>query len=450
VRASDLAPPAVSAHPIPPTNPIGRWPAVLTVAVERLPQEAYAWDDEDPDVTYDDTTPERVWDAPFTNIGFIDAVCDLQALTIDSGTPDDLGLYGAGSAVFQLDNRSGAWSRYTVDGRFVYFAPGRRVCIWATIAGTVYWLFSGRVGSWTDHADDTVEVEAFNGVAELAQESGGPWTPGTLNQRARDRIAAVCSLWQYSGAVAGDLGTLQLGNPSSERTPWDEIQVTSLSDGGITFCDADGQLIYRDRAWRVGRGDQVTVPAFTDNVCSYGIPVTWDTELAGDDDGLATSVRLSNYAVTPLTVTAAVPSDANAWYGNSTRYRLSHPEPDLWQTAPDGQALADHLLTMQSTPRVAVRGFTLHLPDPHQNLWVSGIDRRIGDRVRFVHDFPAVDGTTTLDITAVLGAVRHEITPDTWVSSYVCSRAVGYSLPENWDETIYTWDDPAPAAVWSY
>ena len=144
-RTLDRAVPTLTPHPLPPASPMIDWPARLHIALERLPQSAYVWDDADPTVVYDHADPNRyVWDAPEIGAGFTDAVCDFQLLEIDRGDPDELGLFGAAVATVSRANPSGEYSLWTVDGRLAYWAPGRAVHIFADVDGAPWWLF--RVG----------------------------------------------------------------------------------------------------------------------------------------------------------------------------------------------------------------------------------------------------------------------------------------------------------------
>lgn len=450
-RAGDLATPAVTLHPLEPSAPMGRWPWRPVIAVELLAQDAYTWDDADPAVVWDAPGDVYVYDAPKAAARLTDVTCDLISLTGETGEPDELGLFPPGRLEMTLANPVGAYSTYTADGRLVYMAPGRRIHVWAQQQPGIeqLWLWSGRVTRWAPQADGTVVVEGYTGVHELAEDVAAPWTPGTAAQLPRSRIQSIANRWRYADRVIGDVGLNPLLAPNTERSPWEEMQTVALSDGGIVANDADGSLYYRDRGWRVGRPDQATVPVFSDNVCTSVDAVIWDTELSADDDGLFNSIELVNTA--GLTATAvADPSDPGAWYVGS-EYRLTHPDPDLWTAQGAGNDLAAHLLAVSSIPAIALRQFALYLPDPQQDLWRIGLDRRLGDRVRFVHEQIGPLGLLdVLDVTLVLMFVRHEITADSWVATYSTTRAVGYSLAEQWDRTQFTYDDPDPANVWSY
>ena len=451
MRTGDIAPPAVTPHVLPPGAPIAAWPYRPVIALERLPQAAYVWDDPDPDVTWDDVTPERVWDAPFIGSGFTDASCDFHGVDIDPGDADDLYLFPSTSCTVTLDNRSGEYTPWGPDGQLTYWAPGRRLHVWVVGPGAVVeWLFTGRVTGWVLNADDTVTVTAFDGFSALAQTLGGEWTPGVAGQTVAQRFAAIIAAAGYTDPVNVEAGNVTLTAPLLEdsTSPLMALQRVALSDGGIFYSEPDGALDYRNRLWRAGRTDQPTLWAVSDNVCTVPV-VVWDPELAADDERLATDVRLVNTA--DLTATATL--TGSIWAAAGVRYRLTHPDPDQWTTQTEGNTLAAYLLAQQSTPAMALSRFTLYAQDPGQApaVWTMAVQIRRGDRVEVLHEFPGVDGHPgLLDTFAVVLGVAHTITPETWVSDVALSRTVDYRVLELWDQTRFTWDDPATANTWRY
>lgn len=448
-RTGDIAPPVLTPHPIDPTAPIAAWRYVPLVALELLGQAAYVWDDSDIDVIWDDTTPERVWDAPFVGSGFSDAVCDFVAIDVDPGDTDDLYLFAPVSCTVTLDNRSGAYTPWSADGRLVYWAPGRRLHLLARDVATdeLMWLFSGRVASWTTGVDDTVTVVAYDGLSWLAQEPGGTWTPGAAGNTVTQRITAVTAAAGYPDRVDADAGTVTLSTAAVDVSWLEAIQRAALSDGGLFYGDADGSLDYRNRLWRTGRSDQPRVYAVSDNICDADV-VVWDVDAAADDERLVTDVRLVNEA--GLASTAAL--TGSLWAGD-VRYRLSHPDPDLWQTQSQGDTLATYLLAQQSTPSLAINRLSLYVQDPRQQpeVWDLAVRTRRGDRVEIVHDFTDPAGQPAqLDLYSIVLGVAHSITPEQWVSSLSLSRTVDWRTVEQWDRTRFTWDDPDALNTWRY
>src|SRR6185436_19321401 len=133
MRAGDRTQPAVAAHPMPdrPLRPV--------IALEPRTIQ-YVWDDAA--LAYDSG---YAWDTNVAPSSWVDMWCDFQGLTIETGHPDDDGLFDTGRVVLQVDNRSGRWSQYNADGSLVEFGPGRHLAIWATDGSSSWWLFYGRV-----------------------------------------------------------------------------------------------------------------------------------------------------------------------------------------------------------------------------------------------------------------------------------------------------------------
>ena len=271
-------------------------------------------------------------------------------------------------------------------------------------------------------------LEAVDGFNLLAQEVP-PYTVGAAGQTPGARLAALATFAGYTDPTRFATGTVPLVAVASERTPLDEMQTVVLSDGGALFADADGTVVYVDRNWIGGRDDQTDAAGavFSDNVCTAPA-VVWDPVLTSRDKGLVNRVQLVNTAGLAASATAAA---------SPVRLTLTHPEPDLWQTQPAGDALAAWLLANRSTPTVAVERFALHLTDPRQDLWRTGIDRRIGDRIRYLHDYRAAGGdVATLDVTVIVSTITHQITPDSWLVQIGTTRAVDYLAPSYWDLTV--------------
>ena len=421
----------------------------LVVALERLPQSAYVWDDDDADVTWDDTTPERVWDAPFVGSGFTDVWCDLVQLELVTGEPDQDESYRTPYARLVVrDPGDGRYRARTVDGKLVYWAVGRRLAVWwHDETGTDHWLFSGQIATWRDELlTPDVTIEAYGSLGTLAQPLGRDWTAGVAGQLLAPRVTAIMTAGQYTGPVRSDLGDVTLRVPvASDTPPLDELRRAARSDGGIVYADADDTVVVRDRRWRGGRTDQTTIPTFTANLCDLDptAVVAWDVTSADLDVRLASVVSLANDATPPLVATAT-----NAGVPGGLIY--SHPTPDLWTTQAEGNALAAFIAANRADARLALGNAGVYLHDIRFDYWHQSLERRLGDRIRFVHEdrFADPDDLTVYDVTLVVTTIRHAITRDTWTVALATTPAVAYTLVELWDQTLLTWDDANPLAVW--
>jgi hypothetical protein len=446
MRATDAALPAVT----PDTHPQQWSPrAQLVVALERLPTDAYLWDDDDPTVCWDDPDPDRlVWDAPTIGGGFTDVWCDMEGIEIHHGEPDESFLIPPSSATLTLRDPDGRYRLRDETGRLVYYSPGKRLSVYTiltdpdTSTQSSWWLFSGRIGTWREDLSGLVTIEAFAGTAELAQDPGRDWSAGADNDFAGTRLNAICNAFAYTGRKRFDTGAIPLALFTSSDAPLEGLQRVAWSDGGIVYSDADDTVIFRDRNWRTGRTDQTTVPIISDNVATANV-VLWELEAIEDDSRLAAKVFLGNSATPQLTATATA---SVTTIGANTTY--THPDLDLWKVQGDGNALAAWILAARSESRMAIDLARIYLHDTRFDYWSEAIDRRIGDVVRFWHDDVFFGEFDTIDVRLVLATIRHFITPVEWIVEWETTNVTAFDRVISWDRSPYLWDDIDPLNVW--
>lgn len=432
MRVADRPLPPIALDPVPA---IATWPIRPVLAIQQARAiEVY----DDPTLVYDDPVPPGgEYDADVVP-GYVDATCQWQGLATEAGGPDAHGNMPAARLVCQLDNASGVWSRYNVDGSPAGQGPGYELLLWATDGVTAWWLFAGTIARWDVRADDTVEIEAFDAFSDLAQPVG-PYTPGVAGQTAGPRLDAILTAAGETALrhrFATGLATLTA--QVSNRSPLEESELVAGSDGGRLYVDADGTVVYVDRTWRNGRTDQPAVPVIAGNVCTAPL-VVWEPVLSVNDDALADTVVLTNVA----NLRAQSPAGALG--------KLVHTDTaQQWTTQAEGDTLAAVLVGAQNTPRVSLDAFDVYLLDLAQPAAAGAVDWRLFDKLRFLQDTPAVGGTLRLDVTLLVAAVAHQITPAGWVASYATSRATGYLVGLVWDNATYVWNDANTGVVWGY
>lgn len=445
MRAADLAPPTIPAHPIPPDQPSAAWPATPVIGLEWSPQST--WNSRDPASTWDN--PALVWDDPAAGVGFVDVWCDCAGVEVVHGEPDETDLFPPSRLTLTLYDPGGKYTRRTVDGQLVYYAPGRRVVALGLIDGVAWWVFAGAVATWTEHGD-TVEVVAYSTPAALAQDPGREWSAGVDGDTLRPRATAIVAASGIAGvALRADLGDATLSVPAAEAVPaWEMLQRAAWSDAGVCYSDADDTLVVRDRRWRQGRGDEPSPPlVLTDNVCIAGNTVVWDAEIANVDEWLAARVVLSNAADPALVATASNPAELI-----DPRLVFTHPDTDLWRTQSEGDAVAAAIANDRGTARLAVGFARVYLHDPRRSTPAEAramVDLRLGDRVAWQHEYTNPDATVTLvDVDVIAQTIRHAITPDEWLVEVESSPAVGYRVVHEYDTTTLTWDTSDTTGVW--
>jgi hypothetical protein len=428
VRTLDRPLPTITLDP----DALASWPVRPVIAIESSRPPPWWWDG---DVTWDQSAV--VWDGISSSPAWIDATCDFTGCEIAYDPPDDDLNFPAGHCVFQLDNRSGRWAAYNVDGSPTDYGPGLQVWIWADEqAGSgAWWLFAGRVARWDEQSGDVIEVEAFDFLSDLAQPVG-TYTPGAAGDLPGPRLSAITP-YGVGGATIRTryaTGVNHLTAQITERAPLEEMQVVAQSDGGVLYGDSDGTVVFADRFWRAARPDQTTVPVVATNVCGTGAIVLWDPVLSTQDTAVATTVVLENVAGLKSTATHT-----------GLPYQLSIHDQQ-WTTQLEGDQLAAVMVEQLWQPRVSIAGADLYLLDPAQpTLWQS-VDWRRGDRIRLLHDSRTPGGVARVDVELLIIALAHAFTPDGWVMSFGTTRALTYYTRSIWDGTD-VWDS---AAVWGY
>lgn len=444
MRGTDTAPPVIPAHAIPPGNPSASWTGKPIVGLEYLPA-GNLWDDADR-TTVVWGNPAIRWDDPLTASGFSDAWCDTAGLEIVHGEPDDAELIPPSRCTLTLYDPTGKYRRRTPDGRLVYYAAGRRLCVLAD-DGATWWLFSGRIATWHELPDSYVEIVAYSIDNALAQPPGKTWSAGTDGERLGARAAAIVAGSGIAGVtLRADAGLATLAKPAAaDDAALEMLERAAWSDGGVVYPDADGSLIVRDRNWRSGRADQPAArTVLSDNVCTAGYVPVWDPEYAHDDEWLAATVTLSNTAA--LVATAANPAELI-----DPTLRYTHPDTDLWKTQAEGDALARWIADARGQQRPALAMARVHLHDWRlpAGVWRAMLDLRMADQIRWVHEDAWPDGALVLiDQTMVTHTIRHLLTADTWTVEIETGPAVAYTYIGMWDLTVWRWDDADPAADW--
>lgn len=373
--------------------------------------------------------------------GFVDATCDVHGLTTDAGNPDEHMDFDVGHAVVQLDNTSGDWSRYTLNGTQALHGPGFELAIWALeLDGSSWWMFRGVISRWDESLDGTVTVEAFDAFATLAQPIG-TYLPGVGGQAPGPRLAAImATAGRATMPTRFDTGDVTLTAQSTEAAPLEEMQSVASSDGGALFPDADGAVVFMRRNYRNGRGDQVVFPVASDNVCTAPIEV-WDAILSTNDDGLANTVIFENVAKLRALAPAGSPITGSVW--TETDHQ--------WTTQLEGDTIAAIVYGANNDPRVNIDEFLLYLFDPQQPELFHAVEWRLLDMLRFIHDTRAVGGGfNRLDVNTLVTSISHDVTPNQWIMTIGTAKAQSPNAVLVWNPPgdVYAWN--SANAVWGY
>lgn len=428
MRAGDAPFPVVTLDP----DACADWSIRPVIAVEDLGQGSYMWD---AGYAWDDAT--LLWDAGVPVSQWRDATCDFTGADIDYGPADDKGLFPAGRLAVTLDNRSGRWAGYNSNGSPTAFGVGTRIAAWFTDRVSSWWAFNGRVATWDERINDTVEVEAFDTFGALAQEIGA-YTPGAAGDLPGARLTAITTTAAVGAVTRFATGTVTLTAQETDQSPLEEMQTVAASDGGVLYGDQDGTVVYADRAWRAGRADQTAIPTVGTNVCTAPIVLT-DPVISTSDTGLAGTVILQNVVgLTAKVVRQAMPPFTYADSGQQ------------WTLQGEGDVLAAFLADLMWQARLELSAADLYPRDTRYPALAAVADFRLLDKLRVLHDSHTPQGVARVDVVVLLVELHHALTAETWVASISTTRAMTSAPTLQWDNTVYVWDDAASDAVWGF
>ena len=162
--------------------------------------------------------------------------------------------------------------------------------------------------------------------------------------------------------------------------------------------------------------------------------MVWNAVLSSNDDELAATVRLTNVAGDVVEV--SLPDNGRF----PILPTLTHSQPDQWARLDHGLALANFLLAQRNQAEIKIT-FQLYLHAPARDLWLRGIDLRLGDRIVFRHRVTYPDGPFIVDVGLIVTSLAHSISPTGWVVTVATSSVVdSRDNPDQFDWDVAEWD----------
>jgi hypothetical protein len=367
-----------------------------------------------------------LWDQDNFPGDFHDIACNVAGVDIEHGPINDTGLFPAGNMAATIIDPDGRFSRYRPDGTLVTWQIGKRIGVVlddgdpdSDHAGWT-WLYYGRITRWSQTNENTIEIESFNMPNEMGPV--GKFTAGANGDTPAARLGAIRLKVPAADILTRfDTGTVALTAQESNHSPYEEMQIVALSDGGLLFPDVDDAMVYRDRNWLAGRSDQSRIWFFADNVCEPSVDVNvWDAVLTSTDETVRTEVRLTNVAG----LNSHAEFIVNPYSFDQV---LTHSQPDQWTLQAEGDILAQVLHDRYSIDHANLEEFQLYVHDHAQNLWPVAIDTRINDRFIFTHTYPQPGAPRgRFQLGAVVTLIRHSISASQWVMTI---GSFSYTLP---------------------
>ena len=342
----------------------------------------------------------------------------VQAVTINRGRNALSDVFQTGTCSVVIADQEGAFNpENTASPYYGLIQPLRKITITATdpATGIVWAMFAGY-------------TTGFN-----YQQSRDVGIVSTTTITAVDgfRLANLATLTTVAGSSAGDLSGTRIGqildaiswpasmrsvdagsttvqaNPTSSATALAKLQQCTDSEYGAIYIDASGNMVFQDRAF-TSSSIEATPTVFADD--GSGIPYSQVKFLFNDD------LVYNSGSVTRIGGTAQTAENASSI---ALYFKHSYNRTDLIMQT-DAVALDYVRAYIASRQATAVRTdmLSIDLNTTSTAGVTAALELDYFDPITVKSTQPAAIGTSTLDKTLQIFGVSHNVTPNTWVTTF--------------------------------
>ena len=342
----------------------------------------------------------------------------VQAVNISRGRNALSDVFQTGTCSVVIADQEGAFNpENTASPYYGLIQPLRKITITATdpATGIVWAMFAGY-------------TTGFN-----YQQSRDVGIVSTTTITAVDgfRLANLATLTTVAGSSAGDLSGTRIGqildsiswpasmrnidagsttvqaNPTTSATALAKLQQCTDSEYGSIYIDASGNMVFQDRAFTSSSIAAQPV-VFADD--GSGIPYSQVKFLFNDD------LVYNSGSVTRIGGTAQTAENASSI---ALYFKHSYNRTDLIMET-DAVALDYVRAYIASRQATAVRTDMLAIDLNTTNTAgvTAALELDYFDPITVKSTQPAAIGTSTLDKTLQIFGVSHNVTPNTWVTTF--------------------------------
>lgn len=342
----------------------------------------------------------------------------VQAVTINRGRNALSDVFQTGTCSVVIADQEGAFNpENTASPYYGLIQPLRKITITATdpATGIVWAMFAGY-------------TTGFN-----YQQSRDVGVVSTTTITAVDgfRLANLATLTTVAGSSAGDLSGTRIGqildaiswpssmrnidagsttvqaNPTTSATALAKLQQCTDSEYGSIYIDASGNMVFQDRAF-TSSSIGATSTVFSDD--GTGIPYSQVKFLFNDD------LVYNSGSVTRIGGTAQTAENASSI---ALYFKHSYNRTDLIMQT-DAVALDYVRAYIASRQATSVRTdmLAIDLNTTSTAGVTAALELDYFDPITVKSTQPAAIGTSTLDKTLQIFGVSHNVTPNTWVTTF--------------------------------
>ena len=295
----------------------------------------------------------------------------------------------------------------------------------------IYALASNKVNVLADQSANlgTFNIPVVEGVEQTPAYGAENETTGQRIFRLLDEVGM-----QRSDI---DEGNVRLIPQKVDATVLEMMQIAAESEPGDLFVDASGQIRFDDRYALIENTKSNTTQGTFDATTLSNPFATVD--VAYDDDLLYNIIKTTRYTVDPTktesenpvllgtTVTVSNP-ESQALYGARTLERRLPVPTDFGSDTTYGQDyLRDYgtfLMSIYSQPELRPASIRIMPQRSETTLFPQVLDREINDRIVVKFNVP---GGGTIEKSCFVDGVSHDISPESWSTSFNLRSATQYT-----------------------
>ena len=327
--------------------------------------------------------------------------------------------FEAAEASIRIYDQKGDWNPHNpASPYFCTLLPNRKVRVAATYNGQSYWLFSGYTTAYNysypkDQEIGYVDVactDAFrlfnlSSISTVAGASAGQTTGERIN-KILDQVS-----WPSSMRSIDTGDSLVQADPGTTRTALQALKNVEFSEQGAFYISPEGNAVFLSRSSLESKagGSETYFSNAGDGIGYFNITTALDDKLIINQEN-----------ITRIGGTTQSASDATSV---ATYFPHSINQSDLVvQSDAEALNIAKAYVTTRKDTSLRIDNLTLDLTTPDYS---SGVTAALAlDYFNVTKIRNDQQGTTYIQKTLEVVGVAHEITPNTWKTTFTTSEPI--------------------------
>lgn len=329
--------------------------------------------------------------------------------------------FEAATATFVIADPNGDWNpTNTASPYYPDLVPLRKIRAYGVFEGTTHYIFSGYVTSYNyqypkDQQIGYVVIQATDGfrllqmanITTVADATAGQDT-GTRINKILDQVGWPNGLRQIT---TGDYETTCQADPATPRTALDAIKMAEFTEQGAFYCNGEGAAEFHSRRWIMGQSgkDPVYFSNDGDGIPYFNIIPALDDKLIINDTKISS---IGGSVQEALDLGSAEKYFVHSFTQNNV----------LTQTDADAMNIARIYTATRAQTSIRIDSLVLDLSTPD---YADGILAALrGDYFQTFHIKNVGQDGTVIDKTLQVVGVAHQITPNSWRTTFTTSEPI--------------------------